>query len=218
MIRVMLADDQALVRQGIRSLLELSQKVDVVADVANGSEVLARISDCKPDVLLIDIRMPVMNGIDTLRALQARQQMIPAIILTTFDDDELMLQGMRAGAKGFLLKDVSLDSLMVAIDCVYAGGSYLQPMVTENLLKGFSDQRFDFGSASTPEQLSQKELEVLRYMAGGYSNREIAEAVHKSEGTIKNQVSAILTKLGVRDRTRAVLRAVELGLFGKTHR
>jgi DNA-binding NarL/FixJ family response regulator len=214
-IRVMLADDQTLVRQGIRSLLELSHKVNVVGEVTNGSEVLAGLAACHPDVLLLDIRMPVMTGIDALRLMQQQQRMIPTIILTTFDDDELVLQGMKAGARGFLLKDVSLDSLITAIECVHAGGSYVQPVVTENILKGLSGLRSDFDSSSVPETLSPKELEILRYMAGGYSNREISQTIHKSEGTIKNQVSAILAKLGVRDRTRAVLRAIELGLLGK---
>ncbi len=214
-IRVMLADDQTLVRQGIRSLLELSHKVHVVGEATNGSEVLAGLAGCHPDVLLLDIRMPVMTGIDALRLMQQQQRMIPTIILTTFDDDELVLQGMKAGARGFLLKDVSLDSLITAIECVHAGGSYVQPVVTENILKGLSGLRSDFDSSDVPEALSPKELEILRYMAGGYSNREISQTIHKSEGTIKNQVSAILAKLGVRDRTRAVLRAIDLGLLGK---
>lgn len=214
-IRVLLADDQTLVRQGIRSLLELSAKVTVVGEAANGMEAVEAIGHTAPDVLLLDIRMPVMDGIETLRVMQRESRMVPTIILTTFDDDELVLQGMRAGAKGFLLKDVSLESLIAAIECVHAGGSYVQPVVTENILKGLAGLRSEFDSSARPEELSPKEIEILRFMAGGYSNREISQTIHKSEGTIKNQVSAILAKLGVRDRTRAVLRAIELGLIGK---
>jgi len=214
-IRVMLAEDQTLVRQGIRSLLELSDKVDVVCEAVNGAEVVPGIRQTRPDVLLLDIRMPVMTGIDALQAMQEAGCFVPTVILTTFDDDELVLQGMKAGARGYLLKDVSLDSLIAAIEEVHAGRHYVQPVVTENILKGLSGIEADFASNDEPEPLSLKELEILRLLAGGYSNKEISRAVHKSEGTVKNQVSAILGKLGVRDRTRAVLRAIDLGLFSK---
>jgi DNA-binding NarL/FixJ family response regulator len=214
-IKVMLADDQTLVRQGIRSLLELSDKVEVVCEVVNGAEVIGGVARTNPDVLLLDIRMPVMTGIEALHAMQAAGCVIPTVILTTFDDDELVLQGMKAGARGYLLKDVSLESLITAIEEVHAGRHYVQPVLTENILKGLSGIQADFASSDEPETLSPKELEILRLLAGGYSNKEISRAVHKSEGTVKNQVSAILGKLGVRDRTRAVLRAIDLGLFVK---
>ena len=212
----MLAEDQMLVREGIRSLLSLSNKVEVVCEAVNGAEVVGCIAKNNPDVLLLDIRMPVMNGIEALHEMQKANCHTPTIILTTFDDDELVLQGMRAGARGFLLKDVSLDGLVIAIEEVHAGRQYVQPVVTENILKGLAGMAASgFASSDVPEALSPKELEILRLLAGGYSNKEISRAVHKSEGTVKNQVSAILGKLGVRDRTRAVLRAVELGLFAK---
>jgi DNA-binding NarL/FixJ family response regulator len=211
----MLAEDQMLVREGIRALLGVSNKVDVVCEALNGTEVVDGIVRHQPDVLLLDIRMPVMNGIEALHAMRAANCMVPTIILTTFDDDELVLQGMNAGARGYLLKDVSLAGLIAAIEAVYAGGHYIQPIVTENILKGLAGMQGDFASCAEPEALSPKEVEILRLLAGGYSNKEISRVVHKSEGTVKNQVSAILAKLGVRDRTRAVLRAVELGLFAK---
>lgn len=214
-IKVMLADDQTLVRKGIRSLLELSEKVAVVCEVDNGTEVINGIINSQPDVLLLDIRMPEMSGIDALRAMQQHKHMVPTIILTTFDDEALVLEGMAAGARGFLLKDVSLDSLVNAIEQVYQGGNYVQPVVTEKILKGLPAIKSDFASCSEPEELTSKELEILRFMAGGYSNREISLAIHRSEGTVKNLVSCVLAKLGVRDRTRAVLRAIDLGLFGK---
>jgi DNA-binding NarL/FixJ family response regulator len=214
-IRVMLAEDHMLVREGIRSLLGISNKVEVVCEAFNGAEVVDAITQHRPDVLLLDIRMPVMNGIEALRAMRAADCMVPTIILTTFDDDELVMQGMRAGARGYLLKDVSLNSLVAAIEEVHAGRQFVQPVVTENMLKGLSGMQGEFVSTIDPEALTVKELEILRLLAGGYSNREISRVVHKSEGTVKNQVSTILAKLGVRDRTRAVLRGVELGLFAK---
>ena len=212
-IRVMLADDQTLVRQGICSLLELSQKIEVVGQVNDGSEVLDGIRQCWPDVLLLDIRMPKMNGIDALRAMRAADLTVPCIILTTFDDHQLVLEGLQAGARGYLLKDVSLESLVSAIEAVYGGNTLVQPAVTERVLRGLATMAQETDSVSEVETLSKKELEVLRMMAGGYSNKEISIAIFKSEGTVKNQVSSVLAKLGVRDRTQAVLRAINLGLL-----
>jgi DNA-binding NarL/FixJ family response regulator len=138
---------------------------------------------------------------------------VPAIILTTFDDPQLVLEGMQAGARGFLLKDVSLESLVNAIERVHQGETLVQPAITERILKGLASLDSGIDESAPLEDLSVKELEVLRLMAGGYSNREISVAMHKSEGTIKNQVSSILEKLGVRDRTQAVLKAINLGLL-----
>jgi DNA-binding NarL/FixJ family response regulator len=212
-IRVMLAEDQNLVRLGICSLLELSERIDVVGQVEDGSQVVEGIQKFKPDVMLMDIRMPKMTGIDALNAMRAAGCMVPSIILTTFDDSQLVLEGMQAGAKGYLLKDVSLNSLVGAIESVYAGGTLVQPAITERILKGLSSMEPRFDNLVAPEALSDKEVEVLRLMAGGFSNREISRTIHKSEGTVKNQVSSILEKLGVRDRTQAVLRAINLGLL-----
>ncbi len=212
-IRVMLADDQTLVRQGICSLLELSQKIEVVGQVSDGSEVVEGVRACQPDVLLLDIRMPKMNGIDALRALRAADLMVPCIILTTFDDHQLVLEGLQAGARGYLLKDVSLESLVSAIEAVHGGNTLVQPAVTERILRGLTTMAQESTDSGEVEALSKKELEVLRMMAGGYSNKEISIAIFKSEGTVKNQVSSILAKLGVRDRTQAVLRAINLGLL-----
>lgn len=212
-IRVMLADDQTLVRQGICSLLELSEDIRIVAQVNDGSEVLEGVLACDPDVLLLDIRMPRMNGIDALRSLRAAGRMVPCIILTTFDDHQLVLEGLQAGARGYLLKDVSLESLVEAVRTVYAGGTLVQPALTERIIRGLATMEAPALEGTSTEVLSAKELEVLRMMAGGYSNKEISLATFKSEGTVKNQVSSILAKLGVRDRTQAVLRAINLGLL-----
>lgn len=212
-IRVMLAEDQNLVRQGICSLLELSESIEVVGQVEDGSEVVEGIEKYSPDVLLLDIRMPKMSGIEALHAMNAKNLDVPVIILTTFDDNRLVLEGLEAGAKGFLLKDVSLNSLVNAIEKVHQGETLVQPAITERILKGLSAFASGIEEVEPIGELSTKELEVLRLMAGGYSNKEISLAVHKSTGTVKNQVSSILEKLDVRDRTQAVLRAINLGII-----
>ncbi len=212
-IKVMLAEDQNLVREGLRNLLELSDNIEVVGEVTDGAEILEGLDRLNPDVLLTDIRMPKMTGIEALRAMQEKNIRVPSIILTTFDDHQLVLEGMQAGASGYLLKDVSLESLVNAIETVNRGETLVQPAITERILKGLSSLASKDHDTEMVEQLSPKELEVLRLVAGGYSNREISTAIHKSEGTVKNQVSSILEKLGVRDRTQAVLKAVNLGLL-----
>lgn len=211
MIRVVLVDDQTLVRQGIRSLLELAGDVAIVAEASDGDEGIAVIRRERPDVVLLDLRMPKKGGVDVLRVLQATNALPPTIVLTTFDDDEALLDAVRAGAKGYLLKDVSLERLTDAIRAVAAGDSVIQPAITERVLRGLEHVRRDFDALSPPDPLTKRELEILRLMAGGYSNREIAEALGTAEGTVKNHASSILSKLGVRDRTRAVLKALELG-------
>ena len=211
MIRVVLVDDQTLVRRGIRSLLELAGGIEIVAEAGDGEEALGVIRSERPDVVLLDIRMPKRNGIEVLHALSESGDLPPTILLTTFDDDESLLEGVRAGARGYLLKDVSLEQLTAAIQAVAAGGTMIQPAVTERVLRGLEHVRRDFESLSPPDPLTKRELEILRLMAGGYSNKEIADAVGTAEGTVKNHASSILSKLGVRDQTRAVLKALELG-------
>ena len=211
MIRIVLVDDQTLVRQGIRSLLELAGDVSIVAEAADGDEAVAVIQRERPEVVLLDLRMPKKNGVDVLRALRAAEALPPTIVLTTFDDDEALLEAVRAGAKGYLLKDVSLERLTDAIRAVARGESLIRPAVTERVLRGLEHVRGDFEALDPPDPLTRREIEVLRLMAGGYSNREIADALGTAEGTVKNHTSSILSKLGVRDRTRAVLKALERG-------
>jgi DNA-binding NarL/FixJ family response regulator len=213
MIRVVLVDDQTLVRQGIRSLLSLAPEIEVVGEASDGDQGLSVIARERPDVVLLDIRMPRKNGLDVLRELQAASRLPPTIVLTTFDDDELLLEAVRAGAKGYLLKDVSLEALTGAISAVANGGTMMRPAMTERVMRGLEHVRRDYDTMSPPEPLTAREVEVLRLMAGGYSNREIAEALGTAEGTVKNHASSILSKLGVRDRTRAVLTALERGLL-----
>jgi DNA-binding NarL/FixJ family response regulator len=213
MIKVMLVDDQNLVRKGVRSLLELSEEIEVIAEAPDGMEAIRMIPEVQPDVVLLDMRMPGLSGVEVLRKLNDEGTLPPTIILTTFDDDDLVLAGIRNGAKGFLLKDVSLEVLVNAIRTVADGGTIVKPAVTERLLKGLENLQTDFSSLDRPDPLTERETEILRLMAGGYSNKEIANSLGVAEGTVKNHVSNILSKLGVRDRTRAVLKAFELGFI-----
>ena len=212
-IKVMVVDDQTLVREGIKSLLALSDKVEVVAEAENGQEAIAVLSAYPVDVMLMDIRMPKMTGIEAVKALTEEQNPTPVIMLTTFDDHQLVLDAISGGAKGYLLKDVSLETLVEGVEKVFAGETLIQPAITEKVLKGLQGKNTQFDSFEKPEALSEKELEILRLMAAGCSNKEISQAMFKSEGTVKNQVSNVLAKLGVRDRTRAVLKAIELGVI-----
>ncbi len=220
-IRVVLIDDQTLVRQGIRSLLTLAGNVEVVGEAGDGRDGLAVIEATAPDVVLLDLRMPRLDGLGMLRELaEWGRPMPPVLVLTTFDDEEAVLGAMRAGAKGYLLKDVTLDQLVGAIETLAGGGRLVQPAVTAALLERLTgaDPAAPVGpegrlaDAPVAQPLTPREVEVLRLMAAGYPNREIAQALHLAEGTVKNHVSNVLLKLGVRDRTRAVLRALELGL------
>ncbi|MCO7224090.1 response regulator transcription factor [Pleionea sp. CnH1-48] len=212
-IKVLLVDDQMLVREGIKSLLQLSEKVQVIGEAQDGQQALQKINELTPDVILLDLSMPKMDGIETLEQLQKECSQIPAIILTTFDDHDLVLKGIQACAKGYLLKDVSLDTLIDAIETVNQGDTLVQPALTERLMQGLQNVQTDYTLPENIEDLTPKESEILRLMASGYSNKEISSALCKSEGTIKNHVSNILSKLGVRDRTRAVLTAIEKGLL-----
>jgi DNA-binding NarL/FixJ family response regulator len=155
--------------------------------------------------------MPGLSGLDVLRELSRNQTLPPTIILTTFDDDEMVLAGIQSGAKGYLLKDIALADLVSAIRTVAEGGTIVKPAVTQRLLKGLANLKNEFSSLDQPDPLTDRETEILRLMAGGYSNKEIANSLGVAEGTVKNHVSNILSKMGVRDRTRAVLKAFELG-------
>jgi DNA-binding NarL/FixJ family response regulator len=210
-IRVLLVEDQTLVREGLEKLLSLTDDISVVDRAMDGEEGLEKLRKSSPDVVLLDVRMPKMTGIEFLQALQEAGDLTPIILLTTFDDDSALLNGIRLGAKGYLLKDVSLAKLTEAIRLVAQGGTMISPVVTERLLRGLKNAPLPATPEYTEEPLTSRETEILRLMTGGYSNREIASALELSEGTVKNHVSNILGKLGVRDRTRAVLKAIEKG-------
>ena len=211
MIRVFLVEDQALVREGIKGLLALDREIQVVGTASDGEEAVASIPASGADVVLLDMRLPRLSGLEVLRRLGAAAQMPATIILTTFDDEAIVLEGLRCGARGYLLKDVSLEELVQSIRVVAGGGTAVQPIVSQRVVRGLEAAKSDFPRLEPPDPLTEREVEVLRLMTGGYSNREIARALKVAEGTIKNHVSSILSKLGVRDRTRAVLQAVKAG-------
>jgi DNA-binding NarL/FixJ family response regulator len=213
MIRLFRVEDEALVRIGLRELLTLEPDFQVAGDAASGAEAIERIPAATPDVILMDVRMPGLSGPQTIQALRAQGCGIPVILITTFDHEESLIAGLRAGAQGYLRKDVSLDQLKSAIQEVLAGKTVLRPAITENLQSRLRREGAQFESSEMPDPLTGREVEVLRLMAAGFSNREVAELLGNTEGTIKSHASSILSKLGVRDRTRAVLKALELGII-----
>lgn len=213
MTRVVIVDDQALIRQGIAGLLAVAG-IDVVGEADDGRAALEVIAATAPDVVLLDMRMPRFDGIWTLQQLQHKDADVAVLVLTTFDDDVLVLDALRAGARGYLLKDVTLDQLTHAVETLAGGGTLVAPTLTDRLLRAIRSGPSPVGPDTPPAQpLTDRELDVLRLVASGYSNRQIADALFLAEGTVKNHISAILTKLGARDRTNAVLRALHDGIL-----
>ena len=214
MTRVVVVDDQTLVRQGIRTLLEIAS-IDVVGEADDGQAALDVITAAAPDVILLDLRMPRYDGIWTLHELRERGIDVPVLVLTTFDDDTLVLDALRGGARGYLLKDVTVEQLTRAVRTLADGGTLVAPSITSRMLRAIRAVPSSAGDDAPPAQpLTERELEVLRLMAEGYTNREISRALCVVEGTVKNHVSTILLKLSARDRTNAVLRALHLGILG----
>ncbi len=215
-IRVLLVDDQSLFREGLHTLLSLHEAIEVVGEAGNGQEALDAAARLNPDVILMDLRMPVLDGVAATRRLKESGHPARVIVLTTFDDDETVFDGLRAGAVGYLLKDVSSEKLVEAIRAAARGESFLQPSIAAKVLAEFTrleEQAAPPPAAALVEPLSDRELEILRQVAAGDSNKEIAVRLYITEGTVKNHVTNILGKLGVRDRTQAALRARELGLI-----
>jgi len=223
MIRVLLVDDQTLIRQGIRLLLEIEPDIQVVGQAADGRAALEQVDALHPDVVLMDVRMPGMDGVTATRSLSANHPEVKVIILTTFEDDETVFEGLKAGARGYLLKDISSEEMAQAVRKVAAGEALIQSRLTAKVLAEFSrlatatdrgpSAKAAAGTASLPVPLTERELEVLQALTHGLSNREIAESLVITEGTVKNHVSSLIDKLGVRDRTQAVLKGQELGLI-----
>ncbi len=213
-IRILLVDDQRLMRDGLRTLLELEGDLEVVGEAADGTEALESYAAVRPDVVLMDVRMPKMDGVESTRRLIGRWPTAQVIILTTFDDDEYVFEGLRAGARGYLLKDVSGHELAEAVRTVAAGGALIEPSIARKVLSEFARLAPPARPPEDglPEPLSEREQEVLQALALGLSNREIAIRLSLAEGTVKNYVTSILQKLGVRDRTQAAVRARELGI------
>jgi DNA-binding NarL/FixJ family response regulator len=207
-IRVFLVDDQTLVRKGVRSLLSLLPDIEVVGEAVDGAEALSLIPTVAAEVVLLDIRMPGLDGLSVLRRLAVPGKLPHFIVLTTFDDADALLEGCRAGARGFLLKDVSLEQLAAGIRAVAEGRSIMQPSITETLLRNLQGRPAAQLGECLTEPPSERERDVIRLMAGGFTNREIGEMLGISEGTVKNHVSRLLLKLDARDRTSAVLKAI----------
>jgi len=212
MIRVLLADDQALVRSGFRLILETREDLEVVGEAEDGREAVELARNLRPDVILMDVRMPNVDGVEATRRLSALGSEARVLILTTFDLDEYVYEAIRAGASGFLLKDVQPAQLVEAVRVVAAGEALLAPTVTRRLLDHFAGQLP--GSSLPPElaRLTERELEILTLMADGLSNAELAERLFLSETTVKTHVSSILRKLELRDRVQAVVLAYRAGV------
>jgi DNA-binding NarL/FixJ family response regulator len=216
-INLLIVDDQALFREGLRTLLSVHQDIHVVGEAATGQEAVDFVRHHQPDVVLMDVRMPVLDGVAATRQICAGSNNTRVIMLTTFDDDEYVFEGLRAGAVGYLLKDVASDRLLDAIRAAMRGDSFLQPSVAAKVVAEFARLSPPEPENERPqpltEPLSERELEVLALVASGSSNREIADQLYLAEGTVKNHVSNILSKMGVRDRTQAALMGRKLGLL-----
>jgi DNA-binding NarL/FixJ family response regulator len=213
-IRVLLVDDQALFREGCRTVLSVRQGIEIVGEAANGEEAVQRVQALRPDVVLMDLRMPILDGVAATRRIHAGHPRSRVIVLTTFDDDEQVFDALRAGAVGYLLKDTPFGRLVEAIEAAARGESFLQPSVAAKVVAEFSrlSPRAPTANASLVEPLSERELEVLRHLTLGQSNKEIAADLGITEGTAKNHMSNIFGKLGTADRVQAALKAKELGL------
>ncbi len=215
-IKILIADDQSLFREALKTLLCAYPGLDIIGDASNGEEALRLAFTLSPDVVLMDLRMPIMDGVEATRKIVKLGKNIKVIVLTTFDDDETVFEGLRAGAVGYLLKDVSAEKLIEAIRAAHKGEYFLLPSITAKVVSEFS--RISRPLSADPKKtledpLSNREVEILRYVATGASNKEIADILVISEGTVKNHLSSILSKLGVRDRMQAVLKAKEYGII-----
>jgi DNA-binding NarL/FixJ family response regulator len=220
-VRVLLVDDQALFREALATLLDVRTDIAVVGEAGNGDEALRAAAELRPDVVLMDLRMPVLDGIAATRRMRIEQPAVRVIALTTFDEDDEVFAALRAGAVGYLLKDVSSARLVEAILAAARGESVLQPSVAAKVVARFAQLPVDSAPQPQPQPLvvplSERELDVIRLLADGRSNREIAATLFLAAGTVKNHVTNVLAKLGARDRTQAALRARELGLLQPRH-
>ncbi|MCK9357217.1 MAG: response regulator transcription factor [Dehalococcoidia bacterium] len=209
-IRILIADDHPVVREGLAAMLERQEDMEVVGDAPDGAAAVARAAETSPDVILMDLRMPVMDGVEAMRAIAARQPSVRFIVLTTYDNDEYIFKGIEAGARAYLLKDSPREELFKAIRAVHRGESLIQPSVASKVLDRFATLS---RQAQSPELLSEREKEVLRLMATGAANKTIASALFISESTVKTHVQSIFQKLDVSDRTGAVTQALQRGII-----
>jgi DNA-binding NarL/FixJ family response regulator len=211
MIRIVIVEDETLFRLGLQRLLSLNPEFTTIGEAGDGEQAVEVISSLRPDLVIMDVNLPKLSGIGALQKLRENGDRTPVILVSTFDEEDAFLRGMRAGASSFLRKDVSLESLTATIHAALRGERIFRPSITEKAMQRLASMKPAFGSADLPDPITKREIEVLRLMATGLSNKEIADALGTSEATIKTHVSSILSKLGVRDRTRAVLRSLELG-------
>jgi DNA-binding NarL/FixJ family response regulator len=211
-LRIVIADDQALVRAGFRMILSVEADFEVVAEACDGEEAVAAWRRLRPDVILMDVRMPVLDGLEATRRILAERNGSRIVMLTTFDLDEYVYAALQAGASGFLLKDVSPERLIAAIRLIASGEALLAPSITRRLVERFSRPRWPVSQIGPLSDLTPREMEVLRLMARGLSNAEIADALVVSEATVKSHVAHVLPKLGLRDRVQAVVFAYESGI------
>lgn len=216
MIRVLLVDDQRLMRDGMRTLLSLEQDLTVVGEAGDGHSAVQSALALQPDVVLMDIRMPGMNGMEASSSIRKALPQTKVLILTTFDDDELVMDALREGAAGYLTKDLPAEEIAAAIRKVQAGGVIMPPPIAAKVVAELARRTVapvsDADSVAMLNTLTERELEVLRLLGQGYSNKEIGEGLYITEGTAKNHVSSVIDKLGLRDRTQAALWAVRRGL------
>ena len=214
MTRVLLVDDQPLVREGLRRILHPEEGFEVVGECADGSDVDAAVSSLRPDVVVMDVRMKDVDGVEATRRLRERSDAPPVLVLTTFDDDEVLSGALRAGAAGFVLKDAPGEELIRSARTVAAGDAWLDPAVTERVLATYrtSAPTRDDGAAARIEELTPRERDVLRLIGRGASNTEIAESLFVSEATVKSHIGHIFTKLDLRDRAAAIVFAFDHGL------
>ena len=213
-VRILLADDQALFREGLRTLLSLEPTIEIVGESPNGAEAVEAARALAPDLLLMDLRMPVMGGVEATRRVREANPATRVLVLTTFREDEEIFDALRAGACGYLLKDTPASKLVEAIHAAVRGESVIEPSVAARVVAEFT-RLSTLGNASPGQsgpQLSARELDVLRQVARGRTNKEIASALHVTEGTVKNHLTNVFTRLGVLDRTQAALKARELGI------
>jgi len=215
MIKVLIADDQELIRDSLKIILE-DREISVVATVADGREALEKIEAKNPDVVLLDIRMPDMDGIECLKRIKERHAGLPVIMLTTYDDDEYIFDSLKFGATGYLLKDISQSELKDAVRVVHGGGSLITPNVAKKVLRFFSDMAMANYNRSDkqalPESIQKNEIRIIKQIGRGCSNKEISWSLGFSEGTVRNYISSILQKLDLRDRTQIAIFAVQNGL------
>lgn len=211
-IKILIADDQKLIREGLKVLLEMEEDFEVIGEAANGKEAVDLYIKLRPDVVLMDIQMPVMNGVEAIKKIKEIDEFSKIIILTTFDDDQYVFDGLKSGALGYILKDISIEKLSETIKTIYKGGALIEPSITKKILQELTKIETTYKIDSLLEPLSSREKEILSLMAKGLTNQEIADKLFLSVGTVKNYVTNILQKLEAKDRTEAVIKAKNMGL------